>query len=90
MEEVRELTLSEHKPSMERTIYKMETIVLSCIETAMKITRNVVELQNMERRLLMNHMRSDDDKETIVQWNRILRTMTHEEGPWYNEKFYPR
>lgn len=68
----------------------MEPIVISCIESAMQITRNVVELQNMERRSLMNHMRSDDDKNTIVQWNKILRNMTHEGAPWFNSDTYPK
>lgn len=89
LESNREFNIKENKSSIERTVYKMEGVSQSCIESAMKITRNVVELQNMERRLLMNHMRTEDEKEVVMKWNSIIQTMTHEEAPWYSSKLYP-
>lgn len=87
---LREISVKEQKPAIERSVFKFEPIAKNCVETAMNITRNVVELQNTERRLLMNYMRSFDETELINEWNNIIKSMTHEGAPWYSQTDYPR
>jgi hypothetical protein len=81
---MREINVKEHKPAIERSVFKNEFIVQSCVDTAMSITRSFVEVQNMERRTLMNFMRNDNDNYAINEWNNIVNRLTHEGAPWFN------
>lgn len=83
-------SIKEQAPSIERTVFKFEAIVQQCIDSAMKITRDVVEIQNMERRILMNEMRTYDESGLNREWNIIIDRMTHEGAPWCNEEKYPK
>ncbi|XP_037048186.1 lysosomal-trafficking regulator isoform X2 [Bradysia coprophila] len=89
MEFARNSSIKDQAPSIERTVFKFETIVQHCIDSAMKITRDVVEIQNMERRVLMNAMRRCDESGLSREWNKIIERMTHEGAPWWNEEKYP-
>lgn len=89
IEFMRNSSIKDQNPSIERTVFKFESVVDSCIESAMKITRDVVEIQNMERRILMNEMRAYDESGLSQEWNIIIDRMTHEGAPWCNEERYP-
>lgn len=89
IEFMRNSSIKDQAPSIERTVFKFESIVQHCIDSAMKITRDVVEIQNMERRILMNQMRTYDESGLSREWNIIIERMTHEGAPWCNEENYP-
>lgn len=88
MELARENILKERKPSIERSVYKFESIASNCIDSAMKITRYVVEMQNSERRNAIAHIRIHDDCDLAHEWNMIVDRMTHEGAPWYSQRNY--
>lgn len=90
LETMRGNSLRDQKPAIERTAARFEAIVQSCIESAMKITRTVVEQQNQERRILMNQMRSNDESGLAHEWKRLIRRMCHEGAPWHCPRLYPR
>lgn len=90
MEYMRNSSIKDQNPSIERTVFKFESIAQQCIDSAMKITRDVVELQNSERRILMNEMRAYDESGLSQEWNIIIDRMTHEGAPWCNVENYPR
>lgn len=89
MEFTRCASIKDQKPSIERTVFKYEPLVTQCVDSAMKITRDVVEIQNMERRILMNDMRTYDESGLSREWNTIIERMTHEGAPWWSEDKYP-
>lgn len=90
IEFMRSASIKDQIPSIERTVFKFEVIVQQCVDSAMKITRDVVEIQNMERRILMNEMRTYDESGLNREWNIIIERMTHEGAPWCNEEKYPK
>lgn len=90
LESMRGTSLRDQKPAIERSAARFETIVPACIDSAMKITRSVVELQNQERRILMNQMRANDESGLAQEWKRLIRRMCHEGAPWHCARLYPR
>lgn len=90
IETLRQASLRDRQPAIERTIFKFEPIVQPCIDSAMNITRSVVELQYDERRLLMNEMRADDESRLASDWQQLIARMTHEGAPWHSARQYPR
>lgn len=90
LDAMRETSVRDHKPAIERTVFKFEPIVQTCIDSAMRITRDVVELQNMERRMLMNEMRRYDESKLSLEWKLIIDRMTHEGAPWHCPTMYPK
>ncbi|KAI8121400.1 hypothetical protein FF38_05913 [Lucilia cuprina] len=76
---------TKQKTSLEKTIYQFESLTQGCIESSMITTRRVAELQNSERKLLMNHMKDYDDTHTYTKWLEIVRRLTHEGAPWFSE-----
>lgn len=90
MDAARENSLKEQRPSLERTVYKFEQIAQNCIESAMKITRNVVEIQNAERRNAIANIRVHDESCLDHEWNSIMDRMTHEGAPWHCARTYPK
>lgn len=86
MDLARENSLKEQKPSVERTVFRFDTIATNCIESAMKITRYVVEIQNTERRNAIAYIRVHDENCLKYEWNSIIERMTHEGAPWHSPR----
>lgn len=86
----RENSIKEQKPYVERSVFKFEPTATACIESAMKVTRHVVEVQNAERRGAMAHMRFHDESCLSQEWHLIIDRMTHEGAPWHCAKNYSR
>lgn len=86
MDLTRENSLKEQKPSVERTVFKFDSLAINCIESAMKITRYVVEIQNSERRNAIAYIRVHDENCLKDEWNSIIDRMTHEGAPWYSPR----
>lgn len=91
LESVRQSALRDQRPAIERTVHRPEPAVQPCIDAAMRCTRAVVELQNAERRQLINAMRAGDDEMRLAaDWRRLVERMTHEAAPWHAARVYPR
>lgn len=91
LEVVRQAALRDRRPAVERSVHRHEAIVRPCIDAALRCTRAVVELQNAERRLLINAMRTCDDETSLAtDWRRLIERMTHEGAPWHAVRSYPR
>ncbi|GAB0097780.1 hypothetical protein DMENIID0001_134480 [Sergentomyia squamirostris] len=73
---------------MERTVHEFEPIALSCVETSLKVTRTYSELQNTERRNLLNQMRCENTDN--FNWKFFISQMTHEGAPFFNERYNPK
>lgn len=76
----------EQNSHVDKSIYKHESFVQTCIDGAMKLTRDVIDIQNKERRSLMNYMKKTQEMDYYREWYELIKRMTHEEAPWYNSK----
>lgn len=90
MDSCRESSIKEQRPYVERSIFKFEQTAAACIDSAMKITRNVVEIQNTERRGTMTHIRTHEETCLKQEWNLIIDRMTHEGAPWHCSTTYSK
>lgn len=89
IESIHDSSLMDQILSAEKIVYRYETLVQTIIDSAMKMTRNVVDKQNKERRLLMNELKQMQEIDFYREWYELIQRMIHEEAPWYNEDLYP-
>lgn len=86
MDLARENIVKERKQAIDRSVYKFDSVALNCIDTAMKTTRYIVEIQNAERRNTIASTRIHDESYLLERWSKIVDRMTHEGAPWYSPK----
>ncbi|XP_058802324.1 lysosomal-trafficking regulator isoform X2 [Phymastichus coffea] len=88
----REIWIDSQMPSIQRICNRFETLAKQLTESAMAITRTVVEEQNRERKILMERLKQARTMEAqaIAKWRDLARRLMHEKGPWYFEESYPR
>lgn len=79
----------EQFQQVEKIIFKHETLVHAVIDGAMRITRDVIDIQNRERRQLMNYLKRTQEIDYYREWHELIQRMTHENAPWYNAELYP-
>lgn len=89
VETIRYNASMEQLQQVDKIIYKLEPLVQSCIDNAMRMTRDVSDIQNLERRRLMNQLKKTQEIDFYREWYELIQRMTHEDGPWYNEELYP-
>ncbi|XP_023246507.1 lysosomal-trafficking regulator [Copidosoma floridanum] len=77
--------------AIQRMSNKFEPLAKQLTESAMSLTRTVVEEQNRERKLLMEKFKYTRSLEARVmaQWRDIIKRLTHERAPWYFPERYP-
>ncbi|XP_036336992.1 lysosomal-trafficking regulator [Rhagoletis pomonella] len=80
----RSAVAAEQKAKLEETVFRLEPLAVSCIESSMLTTRRVAELQNSERKLLMYQLKDYDDASIYTRWLGVVRRMTHEGAPWHS------
>lgn len=70
---------------------KFEPMAKQLQESAMMVTRTVVEEQNKERKLLMEKLKHKRNQEAqiMAQWRDLVKRLTHERAPWYFDDKYP-
>ncbi|XP_070492270.1 lysosomal-trafficking regulator [Chironomus tepperi] len=89
VENIRVNASMEQLSQIDKIIYKLEPLVQSCIDNAMRMTRDVIDIQNKERRRLMNQLKRTQEIDFYREWFELIQRMTHEDAPWYNEELYP-
>lgn len=88
MESLRLASSKEQDVVIDRSIYKHENLVQNCIEVAMKMTREVMDIQNQERRILIGYIKKLQEMDFHRDWVELIQRMTHEGAPWHNPELY--
>ncbi|XP_063221149.1 lysosomal-trafficking regulator isoform X2 [Bacillus rossius redtenbacheri] len=75
-----------------RSVYRFESLMKAVADCAMAITRTVVEAQNSERKVFMEHIKAkySEDVHVRVKWQKIIQQLTHERAVWFFPQSYPR
>jgi lysosomal-trafficking regulator len=79
----------EQSQQIEKILFKNEPLSLTIIDGAMRMTREVIDLQNRERRQLMTQLKKTQEIDFYHEWYELINRMTHEGGPWFNAQLYP-
>nr|CAD7400993.1 unnamed protein product [Timema cristinae] len=92
MEKHRTLWHKHTDAAMHRSVYKLEVLMKTVAECAMSITRTVVEAQNSERKVFMEHIKAtySENVHIRVKWQKIIQQLTHERAVWFFPESYPR
>ncbi|XP_025074143.1 lysosomal-trafficking regulator [Pogonomyrmex barbatus] len=71
---------------------RFDTLAKQLTESAMIITRSVVEEQNRERKVLMEQLKHTRalEAQAVARWRDIAKRLTHERAPWHFPESYPR
>ncbi|KAJ0175382.1 hypothetical protein K1T71_008541 [Dendrolimus kikuchii] len=80
-----------------KVVFGKEALSGKVTETAMCVTRAVVEAQNGERKAFMEHLRREHARHShrAARWQRLLDAHTHEQGKslplcvWHDPSSYP-
>ncbi|CAG2104964.1 unnamed protein product [Medioppia subpectinata] len=75
----------------ERILNRMKKLSHKVIETAICVTRSVVEAQNLERKQYIYSLKKDQTKnfELKKSWKWLTDQLTHEKAIWYFANSYP-
>ena len=69
----------------------MEHVHHALVDGAMSATRCVVEAQNSERKVFMEHIKStfNENVQLRIKWQHIIQLLTHERAVWFFSDSYP-
>jgi len=75
-----------------RSVFKFEGLMKTVAEAAMSITRTVVDAQNSERKVFMEHMKQSysENVQIRIKWQKIIQQLSHERAVWFFPDSYPR
>ncbi|XP_067210662.1 lysosomal-trafficking regulator isoform X3 [Linepithema humile] len=82
----------DNYPAVLRIGKRFDALAKQLIESAMTITRSVVEEQNRERKVLMEQLKHTRalEAQAVARWRDIAKRLTHERAPWHFPENYPR
>ncbi|XP_017760097.1 PREDICTED: lysosomal-trafficking regulator isoform X2 [Eufriesea mexicana] len=88
----RDIWIDSNLPAIQRVANRFDVLAKQLTESAMAITRMVVEEQNRERKVLMERLKHSRamEAQAIAKWRDLARRLTHERAPWYFSNCYPR
>ncbi|XP_076297603.1 lysosomal-trafficking regulator mauve isoform X3 [Lasioglossum baleicum] len=88
----RDIWIDNNLPAIQRIGNRFDAIAKQLTESAMTITRTVVEEQNLERKVLMERLKHSRamEAQAVAKWRDLARRLTHERAAWHFEKSYPR
>ncbi|XP_036146533.1 lysosomal-trafficking regulator isoform X4 [Monomorium pharaonis] len=71
---------------------RFDALAKQLTESAMTITRSVVEEQNRERKVLMEQLKHTRalEAQAVARWRDIAKRLTHERAPWHFPESYPK
>ncbi|CAG9119585.1 unnamed protein product [Plutella xylostella] len=81
-----------NRDSVAKVVFRHEALATKTTESAMLITRSVVDEQNAERKAFMEHLRRAQARTVAAAeaWQRLLADYTHELALWHDPASYPR
>lgn len=79
------------RDAMEKSVHKMEQLHRILVDGAMTATRSVVEAQNSERKVFMEHIKStfNENVQLRLKWQHLIQLLTHERAVWFFSESYP-
>ncbi|CAK9830368.1 Lysosomal-trafficking regulator [Anthophora retusa] len=88
----RDTWIDTNLPAIQRIANRFDVLAKQLTESAMSITRAVVEEQNRERKVLMERLKQSRamEAQALAKWRDLTRRLTHERAPWHFSKSYPR
>ncbi|XP_057327101.1 lysosomal-trafficking regulator [Microplitis mediator] len=87
----REIWLDNNLSALHRIGNKFDLLAKQLTESAMIITRSVIEEQNHERKALMEKFKHTRglEAQSMARWRDLTKRLTHERAPWYFPESYP-
>ncbi|XP_074102061.1 lysosomal-trafficking regulator mauve isoform X2 [Cotesia typhae] len=87
----REIWLENNLLALHRIGNKFDALAKQLTESAMVITRSVIEEQNHERKALMEKFKHSRglEAQSMARWRDLTKRLTHERAPWYFPESYP-
>ncbi|XP_011144679.1 lysosomal-trafficking regulator isoform X1 [Harpegnathos saltator] len=81
----------DNYPAILRIGKKFDALAKQLTESAMTITRAVVEEQNRERKVLMEQLKHTRalEAQAVARWRDLAKRLTHERAPWHFPENYP-
>ncbi|XP_078037136.1 lysosomal-trafficking regulator mauve isoform X2 [Augochlora pura] len=88
----RDIWIDSNLPAIQRIGHSFDLVGKLLMESAMTITRTVVDEQNQERKVLMERLKHSRamEAQAVAKWRDLARRLTHERAAWHFEKSYPR
>ncbi|XP_076239225.1 lysosomal-trafficking regulator mauve [Calliopsis andreniformis] len=88
----RDIWIDNNLPAIQRIGNRFDVLTKQLTESAMTITRMVVEEQNQERKVLMERLKHSRamEAQAVAKWRDLARRLTHEKAPWHFPKSYPQ
>ncbi|XP_039305256.1 lysosomal-trafficking regulator isoform X2 [Solenopsis invicta] len=82
----------DNYPAILRIGKRFDALAKQLTESAMTITRSVVEEQNRERKVLMEQLKHTRalEAQAVARWRDIAKRLTHERAPWHFPESYPK
>ncbi|KAJ2942698.1 hypothetical protein O0L34_g2168 [Tuta absoluta] len=83
---------AKQRPQVAKVVYSKDGLAHRLTEGAMLITRQVVDIQNGERKAFMEQLRRahSDAVACTQRWARAVDALTHEQAVWHDPRSYPQ
>ncbi|XP_034250095.1 lysosomal-trafficking regulator isoform X2 [Thrips palmi] len=83
--------VAHSRDAMEKSVHKMEHLHRTLVDGAMTATRSVVEAQNSERKVFMEHIKGtfNENVQLRLKWQQLIQLLTHERAVWFFPESYP-
>ncbi|XP_076673285.1 lysosomal-trafficking regulator mauve isoform X3 [Andrena cerasifolii] len=87
----RDIWIDTNLPAIQRIGNRYDVLAKQLAESAMTITRMVVEEQNQERKVLMERLKHSRamEAQAVAKWRDLARRLTHERAAWHFLNSYP-
>ncbi|XP_014603828.1 PREDICTED: lysosomal-trafficking regulator isoform X1 [Polistes canadensis] len=88
----RDIWIDTNLPAIYRISNRFDGLAKQLTESAMAITRIVVEEQNRERKVLMERLKHARamEAQAVAKWRDLAKRLTHERALWHFPESYPR
>ncbi|XP_063893728.1 lysosomal-trafficking regulator isoform X1 [Helicoverpa armigera] len=75
-----------------KVVWSKESLASKVSDSAMAVTRGVVDAQNAQRKAFMEHLRRAHAAQAAASqaWQRLIDTYTHEQAVWHMSRSYPQ
>ncbi|XP_047019225.1 lysosomal-trafficking regulator isoform X5 [Helicoverpa zea] len=75
-----------------KVVWSKESLASKVSDSAMAVTRGVVDAQNAQRKAFMEHLRRAHAAQAAASqaWQRLIDTYTHEQAVWHMPRSYPQ
>ncbi|KAF9805732.1 hypothetical protein SFRURICE_009364 [Spodoptera frugiperda] len=79
------------RPHIAKVVWSKDGLASKVTESAMSVTRGVVDVQNAQRKAFMEHLRRAQAGQAAAHhaWQTLIDTYTHEQAVWHDPRTYP-